>query len=422
MSEEVTKTAEAAPTDATNANPEAEPTVLKNFGDLAESFDKVWPATAEKKEGDDASRKQELITPVSKGAATSEPEAAPPKAPEPPKTEAAPDELPSFLTGDKPKAEEPPQPPPGDPDLPPPTGKESVGMKQLRTAYENLKKQQQAKEAEFKAQLEAATKSPEQSEYAARLEQLEKQNKEYAEAFDRVQLESRPAFQQEFVVKRQQLVSDAHGILKDSNVDPAQWDKAMALTGTARSEALDLIYEYLPRSAQNELGAIQHSVRSLDARRDSVLANHQQVNKQLLEQEQQQRFQAHKEQEKQTLQILDMAETDLIDRMGIEVYKKSDDPNHKKWNESIERMKADAKKILLEVDDPAVMDRAALLAPAAIQFRYLYHTFRDKYLEEKKKNDAIAAAEPSLKTRGDAPPSDGDEKLTFAEAVARQFA
>ncbi len=236
-----------------------------------------------------------------------------------------------------------------------------------------------------------------------------------------MQLESRPDFRNEFVVKRQQYVADAHGILKDSNVDPAQWDKAMALTGSARTEALDLLYEYLPRSAQNELGAIQHQVRSLDARREQVLANHETVNKQLMEQEQRQQFEAQKTHEKNTLQLLDMAENDLVERLGIEVYKKSDDPNHKKWNESIERMKADAKKILLEVDDPAVMARAALLAPAAIQFRYLYQTFRDKYLEEKKKNDAISAAEPSLKTRGDAPPSDGDEKLSFAEAVARQF-
>lgn len=388
---------------------EGEPTVLKNFGDLAEAFDKAFPSTAEKKE--------EAVPSEAPKAETPEPA----KAPEPAKIPTAGDELPSFLTGETPKAEEIP-PPPSDPDIPPPTGKESVGMKQLRTAYENLKKQQQTKEAEFKAQLEAASKPPEQTETATKMAELEKQNQEMLAAFERISLEHRPKFQQEFVLKRQELVGDAHNILKDANVDPVQWDKAMALTGTARTEALDLIYEYLPRSAQNELGSIQHAVRSLDARKQAALDNYKQNNQQFIEEENRQRFEQQKVHEKNTLQLLDMAEQDLVDRMGIEVYKKSDNPEHKKWNEAVDRMKADARKILLEVDDPSVMARASLLAPAAIQFRYLYHTFRDLYLEEKKKNNAVSAAEPSLKSKGDAPPSEEDSKLSFAEAVARQFA
>lgn len=388
----------------TEAAPAAEQTVLKDFGSLDEAFDKAFPSTAEKKE----------VAPVEppKEAVPAEASKAETPAPAPTKT----DDLPDFLTGDKPKAEE--VAPTTEPELPPVTGKESVGMKEIRTAHEKLLEKFKAQEAEMKA-LKEAPQQP--SEATATIEQLQKQVAEMSGIIERRYIEDRPDFKQQFTDKRNNLINDAHELLKESNVDPAQWDKAMTLTGTARTEALDLIYEYLPKSTQNELGSIQREVRSLDSQKEAVLSNRQEFLKRLNQEDQQRQFAALKEHEKNTLQIMDMAEQDLVDRLGIEVYKKSGNPEHKKWNDSIDKMKADARKILLEVDDPSVMARAALLAPAAIQFRYLYHTFRDKYLEEKKKNDAISAAEPSLKSRGEAAPSEGDEKLTFAEAVARQF-
>ncbi len=407
MAEEI---AVAEPKPAEQA-PEQGETVLKNFGDMAAAFDKVFPATAEKPE---AAQRKEAPAPVPP--TPTEPPApapVPAPAPESPKQTS---ELPDFLSGEK-KAET--APPPGDPDIPPPTGKESVGMKQLRTAYDNLKKQSAQKEAEYKTMMDAAKASPPE-DVNATITGLQAQLKERDQIIARRNIEDLPAFRAQFDGRRQQLVADAHQMLKDAGADPIQWDRAMTLTGVARQNALDDLYEALPRSVANELGATSRDVRTLDSQREAALADQNGLRQRLEQQAAQQQFQALKEHETQTLQFLDMAEHDLVDRLGIEVYKKSEDPAHQKWNDSIDKMKADAKKILLEVDDPSVMARAALLAPAAIQFRYLYHTFRDKYLEEKKKNDATSAAEPSLATRGEAPVEE-DKNLTFAEAVARQF-
>src|SRR6185312_2403444 len=122
---------------------------------------------------------------------------------------------------------------------------------------------------------------------------------------------------------------------------------------------------------------------------------------------------------KNTIEMLGMAEKDLIDRMGMEVYKKSDNPEHKKWNDSVDRMKADARKLLLETTDPSVMARAALMAPAAIQYRYLYHTMKDRWMEAEKKLQAIEKAEPIVQGGGDTSSAPVNDKLTFAESVAK---
>lgn len=391
--------------------PEA-PVTLKDFGDLSEVFDKVFPTTAEKKEKPEPA-------PVESG-----PEPAPePVVPEvkkepPPGPKAqAQEELPDFLTGKK--TEKPPVQ--AEPELPPPGPKESVGMKQLRTAYENLRKQTTQKEQEFNARLEELSKAPPAAPDAdAMIKHLEGQVQELSAAVERSAIEFHPAFRAEFVDKRERLVNDAHQILGDAKVEPAQWDRAMSLTGAARTEALEAIYEELPRSTAAELGAAAREIRSLDSQKDAFLADRKGLRQRLEQENMRQQRAALQQHEKSTIEMLDLAEKDLIDRMGLEVYKKSDNPEHKKWNESVERMKVDARKLLLETTDPSVMARAALMAPAAIQYRYLYHTMRDRWQEAEKKLQAIENAEPIIQNRGDASSSSkGDDKLSFAESVAK---
>ena len=158
----------------------------------------------------------------------------------------------------------------------------------------------------------------------------------------------------------------------------------MSLTGQARTDALEEIYDNLPRAISSELGAAAREIRSLDSRRDAFLADRKGLQERLQQENLRQQHEQLQQHEKNTLEIMSAAEKDLVERMGIEVYKTSDNPEHKKWNESVARMKADARKILLETTDQSVMARAAYLAPAAIQYRYLYHTMKDRWLEQRK--------------------------------------
>jgi len=384
-------------------------TTLKDFGDLDKVFDKVFPATAQKKEAAPAEPGPEPA-PIVPPAAEKEvpPEVKPPDVIQPK------EELPDFLTGKKTEA-----PPPVD-ELPPPSPKESVGMKQLRTAYENLKRQAQTKEQEYTQKLEELQKAPPVAPDAdATIRQLEQQVQELSAGLERSAIEFHPAFRAEFIDKRERLVGDAHQILAEAKVDAANWDRAMALTGTARTEALEQIYEELPRSTAAELGAAAREIRSLDSQRDAYLADRKGLRQRLEQESLREQRAALQQHEKNTIEMLGMAEKDLIDRMGMEVYKKSDNPEHKKWNDSVDRMKADARKLLLETTDPSVMARAALMAPAAIQYRYLYHTMKDRWMEAEKKLQAIEKAEPIVQGGGDTSSAPVNDKLTFAESVAK---
>lgn len=393
------------------APPAEAPVTLKDFGDLSEVFDKVFPTTAEKKE------KPPAVSGPDPAQATVVPPEVKKEEQAPPVSQApVVEELPDFLTGKK--TEKPPVQ--AEPELPPPGPRESVGMKQLRTAYENLKKQSQTKEQEFNARLDELSKAPPTTPDAdATIKHLESQVQELSAGLERSAIEFHPAFRAEFVDKRERLVNDAHQILGDAKVEPAQWDRAMSLTGAARTEALEAIYEELPRSTASELGAAAREIRSLDSQKDAFLADRKGLRQRLEQENVRAQRAALQQHEKSTLEMLDMAEKDLIDRMGLEVYKKSDNPEHKKWNDSVERMKVDARKLLLETTDPSVMARAALMAPAAIQYRYLYHTMKERWQEAEKKLQAIEKAEPIVETKGDTSSSPGDEKLSFADAVAK---
>ena len=175
------------------AAPAAEPetsTTLKNFGDLAEAFDKAFPATAEKKEPESPTPTEVPETTPSLTPATT-PAAKPAETPSPTTPTAAGDELPDFLTGKTP--EEPPKP--AEPEIPPEKPKESVGMKQLRTAYENLKKTIAEKEAGYTQQIEELKKAPATAPDAeATITQLKKQVEELSGAVERTAIEFHPAF------------------------------------------------------------------------------------------------------------------------------------------------------------------------------------------------------------------------------------
>lgn len=385
---------------------------LKDFGNLDDIFDKVFPATAEKN--------GEVAAPPPEPAK----QAPPPPAPEPAKpaakTEPPPpsviEEFPDFVSGVKP-AEAPKEEAP--PDIPEPAKNEPKGLTNLRNAYYKLRDENKAQAEAFAKQIEELKKAPPpQPDADAIIQRLEAQNQELSAAVERTAIQFHPAFHKEFVQKRDELVTDAHSILKDAGVEATLWDRAMALSGTARKDALEEIFGDLPKSSAAELGSVSSNIRSLDSRRDAFLADRRGLQERLKQEQLKQQRDQMREYEKNTLETLSFAEKDLVDRVGLEVYKKSDNPTHTKWNETVDQMKNDARKLLLETTDPNVMARAALLAPAAFQYRFLYHVMRDRWQDAEKRLKAIESAEPKLETKGEvAPPQ--DDKLSFAESVAK---
>ncbi len=393
---------------------EAPPTTLKDFGDLAEAFDKAFPATAEKKE-------PESPSPTPASTAATQPKSEPTPEPEvsissPPTSTPVADELPDFLTG---KKEEPAKAAEPELELPPPTGKESANMTMFREKFDLVKTKARAREQELLNQLEGLKKAPPTAPDAeATIKDLEAKVQEMSGALERTAIEFHPAFKAEFTDRRQALMNAAHQILTDAKADTRGWDRAMSLSGEARTDALEEIYQDLPRSVSSRLGAADFEISSLDARKEAYLSDRKGLQERLQQESLRQQREQWQQHEKNTVEMLGAAEKDLIERMGMEVYKTSDKPEHKKWNDSVEKMKADARKILLETTDPSVMARAALLAPAAIQYRYLYHTLRDRWMAAEEKLKAIEKAEPTADTRGETAPA-GDDKLSFADAVAR---
>ncbi len=397
------------------AEPEQQ-TTLKDFGDLAEAFDKAFPATAEKKESEspqptEAPASTPSLTPATTPAATPEETSAPTT------TTPVADELPDFLTGKKP--EEVAKPTEPEFELPPPKGKESSNMTMFREKFDLVKSKARAREQQLLTQLDELKKAPPTAPDAeATIKNLEAKVQEMSGALERTAIEFHPAFKAEFTDRREALMNAARQILTDARADTKQWDRAMSFTGEARTDALEEIYENLPRSVSSRLGAADFEISSLDARKEAYLSDRKGLQERLQQESLRQQREAWQQHEKNTLELMGAAEKDLIERMGIEVYKTSDKPEHAKWNESVAKMKADAKKILLETEDPSVMARAAYLAPAAIQYRYLYHTMRDRWIAAEERLKAIEKSEPTADTRGETAPS-GDDKLSFADAVAR---
>jgi len=388
----------------------AEPSVSIHdpaFGNLEEAFDNAFPSTIEK----EPETPPEPVKP---------PEAAPPP-PEPTKplpeaTKAPESDLPDFLTG---KVEEKKPEPPREPEV----DLESVGLKELRAHYKTLKQTARTERETLQKALEEAKKTPVQQtppEIEATIRDLEAKNKELSEALEQGYVENHPAIRQKYVEGKKTLVEKAHRLLNAAKIDPKLWDRAMSMPLENRIEAMEEIYLGAPTFVQKSLTDISDQIEGLDVEHEAILADRKGATEKLRQQDMIRQREAIQQHEKSTLQILDLAKTDLLDRVGLEVLKKSDNPGHAKWNEGVDRRLADAKKLMLEITDEPTMARASILAASALDYRHLYHLFRDRAIEAENKLKSYDSAEPTTDTKGEKAPETNDN-LSFAEAVARDF-
>ena len=383
---------------------------LKNFGNLEEAFDQAFPATVEKETPETAPAPPPAPEPVK----------APPP-PEKPATEAAKapqDELPDFLTG---KVEEKKPETTTVPDV----DVDAIGLREIRRHYKELFKTTQAEKtarAQLQQELEEAKKAVGKTpaEVEATLQELQAKNKELSDALEQGYVENHPAIRAKYVEGRNREVEKAHRILNAVKADPKQWDRAMSLPLEARLEALEEIHLMMPQAAKDLLSRSESAIDELDLEKEQVFADRKGLTEKLRQQDLIRQREALQQHEKQTLQHLDHAQKDLLERVGLEVLKKSDNPAHAKWNEGVDRRIADAKKLMLEIDDEETMARASILAASALDYRQLYHLMRDRAIEAEKKLKSYDQAEPTLTDKGEESPKT-DDKVSFADAVAAAF-
>lgn len=378
------------------------------FGSLEEAFDKAFPATVEKKTTPESS--PEPVKAVEPEKAAPEPEKIvpePAKAPE--------SEFPDFLSG---QIEEKKPEPVTVPDV----NVDAVGLKELRTHYRTLKETAKAKATEVQTlqrELEEVKKAQGKTpaDVEATIRELQQKNQEMSEALEQSWVENHPAIRQKYDAGRQKEVEKAHRILNAVKIDPKQWDRAMSLPLESRLEALEEIHLTMPTAAKDLLSRSESAIDELELEKEQVLADRKGTREKLTQQDLIRQREAIQQHERDTLQRLQNAEKELVDRLGLETLRKSDNPAHAKWNEGVERRRADARKLMLEIDDQDTMARAAYLAVSALDFRELYHRERNGRLEAEKKLKSYDQAEPTLETKGEETPRT-DDKLSFGDAVA----
>ncbi len=355
---------------------------------------------------------------------TPQPQPKPEPEPEPPAPEPAPAPAPQTQTEfeipesifDEPATEQPkPEPIPEPP--------QNAGVKQLREAYTNLKRQMEAQAAAPRQ--ETPVIPPEVQARLERLDALERNNQELSSTIERVGIEHHPVFQQQITQPRNHAISEAKQVLTDVGARPELLDRALSLTGKERYQALEEIYDAVPEAAKAELGAALHTVRQLDARRQDIIANAREATEQFQRQERQTYQQKLQQEEAHARGAFDAAVRELSEVHKLEVLKESDDPKAAWWNDQKKQILERAEGLMLRNTDMKVMGKAAVLAASAEVFRGLFLKERQARMTAQKDLASIRESEPRLDGGGHRIPSTNangvDDNTDFETAVARNL-
>ncbi len=389
--------------------PAGEQSVVDNpaFGNLGEAFDAAFPSTAPK-EGEERAPEPPVAprkpTPPVEPVAPVKPKAAEPARP------TLEHEVPDSIFSDPTPAPEPVKP------AEPETFK---GPKELRTAYDSTKRELAEKTVAL-TKLEEKLKTPPKDEGAvARIAELEARNAELSDRMAAVDLQSHPAFQAKFVQPRAQLLGSASNLLKSVDKDPAALESAMALTGKQRIQALDNLFDDIESpTVRSKVAGVVDQIDAIDEQKAAVLADAKGSYERLTKMTAAQRHQQAQEQTAQLNKVFDAAVEHLRDKVGFEVLKEVDGVDW--WNQQGKTAIEAARKLMFENDNPEQMAAASVLAATSGIHRGLWLKERTQRVELAKELAAIKDGEPNLRGNSDrGADDDGDDKLTFAERVAK---
>jgi hypothetical protein len=381
------------------------------FEQVQRAFDRAYP---------DTSAKEAPPSAPTAAPATPPPPEIPPKAPEPPKEE---HKIPSFLEEAlKPEPSQPKPAPTAEPDeewpeeLPQEERKSRI--KGLRDAYKSLKE-------EVKSLKAIPQRDPQEQQ---RLEYLQNQNKQMAEALSRFGVEQSAQFQQQIMQPLYASWNEAARIVHEAGGDPNELAKAMSLSGKSQFEALDTLFSELPESAKMEAHDALRSYRRFEDARRAAVADAPRTMESIRQQETQRQYQELSKQREDMKSMFDRALLRLRDEAKVEVFQKTNDPEGKWWNDQAEMLTQQGRDLFLENTDLDRVALACLLAPAADAYRKLFLTSQKKVSELQKIIKDRFGNEPNLSessgNAGDLTPESqikDDLKKPFNQVFLREF-
>lgn len=267
--------------------------------------------------------------------------------------------------------------------------------------YKKWRQQYQARgteAAQLKAENEGLKKrtGSNDPEIQNRLKQLETENGQYKEKFDKVYVESSDWYQNTYVKPREQAVNSVKQIVKDVGGDVDSIDKIFNMNGKAYWEELENLSVGLPESAKIQLNNLVNGIRSGDQQRDQVLAQSKQTAEQLRQHELQNQKHRLQQDVTQTKTMLGELISDMRGK-GLEVLQRTTDPKAQWWNtEVVDVIEKGAEDALLNNPDPRKLAAAVVLGYSADQYRTMWQKSENGRLALQKRLDAIDAASPSL--------------------------
>jgi hypothetical protein len=222
---------------------------------------------------------------------------------------------------------------------------------------------------------------------------LEEQNKKLVARVSQFDVEANQEFQQKVLAPLTHAWNEAAGIIKDAGGDPNELAKALTLSGKAQFEALDEIFIDLPESAKAEAHNALSTYRRYDDLRRKALANAPQTAMALRKSQLEAQMKFIEGQKQEMGSLFEEAVRKLRDEAGVEVLRKSDDPEAKWWNDEADDAINTSKNLYLDNTDLRRMAFACVLAPLADKYRKLWagerqerlklqELFKDKYGSE----------------------------------------
>ncbi len=234
-----------------------------------------------------------------------------------------------------------------------------------------------------------------------------------------VDLQLHPEFQRQFVEPRMRLVQSATELIKESDIEPEQFDKAMKLSGRPRRQALDEIIQSVESpTLTGQLGVIFNQIEDLDRNRAGALADAKGNLERLQEHDKSARYEARQTEVKQLSSKVDQIESNLASERGIIFLKRSG--TDEEWNKRIDEENKVTKYLATSCKD---QDQIMTALRMGTDYPYVYNKALEFYKEAQKWKAKCAeyeGSEPSLNgiRTPSAQPSAAARGMSFAQAAA----
>lgn len=237
---------------------------------------------------------------------------------------------------------------------------------------------------------------PVDAEVQQRMEVLQSQNREMANALSRFGVEQSEEFRQNIMSPLYAAWGEATRIVQQNGGDPNSLAKAMTLNGKAQFEALDDIFSEMPESAKAEAHDAIRTYRRYEKARQEAVKNAPQALEGIRKREIEREMAQVNRQREDMKGIFERAAKSLREDAKLEVLLRTENPEGGWWNEQGDKIVKQARDLYLENTDMNRVAVACLLAPAAEAYRRLWLNSQKKIGQLNKALNERIGNEPNL--------------------------